>query len=141
MQPASTTPDPRRRGVLVVAGVVLVAAVAVGVILVRGGDEQPTADLTIGFGGTEAHPSCVYDPRAQSVDCQITIGGTTPEPDTVTVTVTAYADENTSRPVGSSSRSVQVEGTMQMSLVLTIPVRKAPYVDVDGVAACRLSVD
>jgi hypothetical protein len=57
------------------------------------------------------------------------------------VTVTAYADENTSRAVGSSSRSVRVEGTVHQRLVVTIPVKKAPHIDEDGEAACRLSVD
>ena len=50
----------------------------------------------------------------------------------MTVTVTAYADENTSKPVGSSSRTVQVEGTVDEPLVVTIAVEKAPHVDEDG---------
>ena len=56
------------------------------------------------------------------------------------MTVIAYADENTSEPVGSSSRSVQVEGTVHMHIVVTIRVEKNPHVDVDGETACALSV-
>ncbi len=82
----------------------------------------------------------MYDPKGSTVDCTITIDGAAPRPDQVTVTVTVYADENTSKPVGSSRRSVQVDGTVHKSLLITIPVEKAPHVDEDGVAACSLSV-
>ena len=127
--------------VIVVAGVVLLLAIASGIALSTRGDDQPTAGLTIGWGGSEGHPSCVYDPEARTVDAKITIDGTVPRAEDVTVTVTAYADENTSRPVGSSSRSVRVAGTVHLPLVLTIAVEKAPHVDEDGETACRLSVE
>lgn len=130
---------PRRR-VLLVAVVVLLAAVVSGTALYRSGEDQPVADLKVSWGGSEGHPSCVYDPKASTVGCRLTIDGTAPHPDTVTVTVTAYADENTSRPVGSSSHSMKVDGTVHLPLLITIPVKKPPHVDEDGETACALSV-
>jgi hypothetical protein len=121
--------------------VVLLAAVVAGIALYRGGDDDATAALTVGWGGSEGHPSCVYDPNDQTVDCQLTIEGDAPQPDTVIVTVTAYADENTSQLVGSAQRRVRVEGTVHQRLLVTIPVEKAPHVDDDGETACRLSVE
>ena len=123
------------------AGVLLLAAIVAGIALSRSGDDQSIADLTIGWGGSEGHPSCVYDPLDHTVDAKITIDGTAPGAEEVTVTVTAYADENTSKAVGSSSRSVHVEGTVHLPLVVTIAVEREPHVDVDGETACRLSVE
>jgi hypothetical protein len=131
--------QPLRRRVIVLAVVLLLAAIASGMALYRSSDDQPKADLTVTWGGSEGHPSCLYDPKGHTVDAKITIDGKAPRHYEVTVTVTAYADENTSRPVGSSSRSVEVEGTVHMSLLVTIPVEKTPHVDEDGETACRLS--
>jgi hypothetical protein len=143
-----TAPGPtgqRRRWVIVVAGVLLLAAVVSGTALYRSSDDDPaadpTADLVVTWGGSEGHPGCVYDPTTDTVDATITIDGTAPDEVTVRVTVTAYADENTSKAVGSTSRSVQVEGTVHTALVVTIPVEKPPHVGEDDVAACRLSSD
>jgi hypothetical protein len=133
-------PARRRRLVIVVAAVVLLAAVLSAVGLHRSRDDPPTAGLTVGWGGTEEHPSCVYEPNDHAVDCKITIEGNAPRPETVTVTVTAYADENTSEQVGSSDRSVRVEGTVHLLLHVVVPVEKAPHVDEDGETTCRLSV-
>ena len=130
-----------RRGLIVVAGGVLVAAIASGIALSRGSDDHATAGLTVTWDGSERHPSCVYVAKDHTVDAKITIVGEAPQDDEVRVTVTAYADENTSRPVGSSSRGVQVEGTVDMRLLITIPVEKPPHVDEDGIAACGLSVE
>jgi len=131
---------PRRR-VIVVAGVLLLAATVSGTALLRSGDDPPTAGLTVGWGGSEGHPSCVYDPKDHTVDAKITIEGEAPRHDmTVTVTVSAYADENTSELVGSSSRSVRIEGTVHLPVIVTIPVDEAPHIDEDGETACRLSV-
>lgn len=131
----------RRRRVIVVAGVILLIALAAGTALYRSRDDHPTAGLTLDWGGSEGHPACVYQPEDQTAEATITITGWAPRPDKVTLTVTAYADENTSQPVGSSSRSAQVEGTVQMRLLLTIAVERQPHIDEDGVAACRLSVE
>jgi len=103
------------------------------------GDPRP-APLSITWGGSEGNPSCVYHPEDHVVVAKIKVEGRPSRPGKVTVTVSAYADENTSEQVGSSSRSVRVEGTMHRSLVFTIPVEKAAHVDEDGVAACRLAV-
>jgi hypothetical protein len=129
------------RRLLIAAAVVLLAAAVAGAVLYRGSGDPAPADLTVGWGGSEGHPSCVYDPIGQTVDCALTVEGDAPQPDTVLVTVTAYADENTSEPVGSASRSVPVDGTVHQRLLVTIPVDKPPHVDEDGETACRLSVD
>ena len=102
---------------------------------------SPTATLTVGWRVSEDHPSCVYDPQDHTVNAEITIDGHAPRRDTVTVTVTAYADENTSQPVGSTSRTVRVEGTVHVPLHVTVPVEQAPLVDVDGESACGVSVE
>lgn len=130
----------RRR--VVVAGVVLLAAVVAGLVLLRGDDDDPAAQLTVVWGGSEGHPSCAYDPEDNSVDARVTLEGTVPGDDevSVTVTVTAYADENTSQPVGAGSVTVQVEGTVQMPLVVTIPVTGEPHVDADAETPCTHSV-
>ena len=120
------------------------AALVIGLLTLAGcsdSDEDPTADLTVGWGGSEGHPSCVYDAKAGIVEAKLRIEGEAPEPETVSVTVTAYADENTSRPVGSGSRSTQVVGIVGLPLIVTIPVRRAPHVDIDGETACKLSVE
>lgn len=130
----------RRPPVLLGAGVVLVAAAAGATALYCSGDDEPSPGLTVTWGGSEGNPSCVYDPDAETVDAKLTIDGEAPWPEEVTVTVTAYADENTSKPVGSSSRTVEVEGIVHMSFTVTIPVERAPHVGEDSETACSLSV-
>ena len=112
-----------------------------GLALTRAAVDRPTARPMVGWGGGEGHPSCVYDPANETVDCTLVIDGEEHQHDEVTVTVTAYADENTSQPVGSTSRIVQVKGTLHQRVVVTVPVEKAPHVDEDGETACRLSVE
>jgi len=126
-----------RRIVLVVAVVLCAAAVTAAVSSRRDAGPAP-AKLTVGWGGSEGHPSCVYDASGGTVEARLVVRGTATRPGEVAVTVTAYADENTSVPVGSVTQSVPVEGTMQLPLVITIPVEAPPYVDEDGEAACRL---
>jgi hypothetical protein len=118
---------------------VLLAAIVSGTALSRGGDDDPTTHLTVGWGGSEGHPSCAYNPKAHTVTAKLTIDGEAARPQTVTMTVTAYADENTSRPVGSGSRSVQVDGTVHLPVLVTIQVEKAAHVDEDGETACTHS--
>jgi hypothetical protein len=130
----------RLRATPVVAGIALLVAITVGIALSRSDDDSPAAGLTIDWRSSEGHPGCVYDPKANSVDAELTIDGYAPRRKAVTVTVTAYADENTSEPVGSSSRTVLVEGNVHQRVSLTIPVEKAPHVGEDDVAACARSV-
>lgn len=133
----------RTRRVIVVAGVVLLAAIVVAVALSRDSDDDgPTPRPSVGWQTSEGQPACVYDPEDRTVDCTIGVEGNADGDDkaTATFTVTAYADENTSKEVGSSSESVDVEGSEFRSVVVTIPVEKAPHVDEDGETACRLSV-
>ena len=131
-----------RTRAIVVAGFVLLAVLVTGFALYRAGDDQPpaAADLTIGWGGSEGHPSCVYDPEGEAVRATLAIDGDAGPGRTVAVTVTAYADENTSEPVGSGSRTVRVDGPVNRRLVVAFPVEKAPKVDIDGETACRLAV-
>jgi len=130
----------QRRRLIVITSVLLLAILVYGIVQSRSRHDEPTTGLTVGWGGSEGHPSCVYDSKNHTVDARIAIEGTAPRPDKVTVTVTAYADENTSKPVGSGSRSVNVEGTVHRSVIVTVPVEKPPLVDIDGETACRLSV-
>jgi len=129
----------RRWILLVVAAVLLAAAVTVAIVLADD-DDHATVPLTVGWGGSEGHPSCRYDATARTVTARLTIAGTASGREKLTVTVTAYADENTSQPLGSSTRSVSVEGTVHRPLVLTIRVSGRPHVDEDGETACRLAV-
>lgn len=125
---------------MVVAGVVVLAAVAAGTAM-WARDDQPASGLTVAWGDGEGQPGCVYDPESDTVEALITVEGTAPEPDMLTVTVTAYADENTSEPVGSGTSSAEVDGTVGLPLVITIPVEQAPHVGEDGVAACAIAVE
>lgn len=119
----------------------LLAVLAAGFALYRGSDhEQPSMRPTVTWGGSEDHPSCVYDPKDHTVRAKLTIDGDAGSGRNLTATVTAYADENTSEPVGSGSRTVRVEGTTHPPLTVRFPVEKAPKVDVDGETACRLAV-
>ncbi|MDX6232665.1 MAG: hypothetical protein QOH68_1661 [Nocardioidaceae bacterium] len=138
--PSDPGPARRRRRLIVVVGVMLLAVLVSGIAMARDSDDHPIAGLEVGWGGSEGHPSCVYDPADGTAEATITIDGYTPRPKKVTVTVTAYSDENTSQPVGSSSRSVRVEGTVHDRLVVTVPVEKPPLVDIDGETACGRTV-
>lgn len=126
---------------MVVAGVVVLATVAAGTAVFRARADQPAADLTVAWGGGEERPACVYDPGSDTVEALITVEGTAPEPDTLTVAITAYADENTSEPVGSGSSSAEVDGSVDIPLVIHIPVERPPHVGEDGVAACAIEVE
>ncbi len=131
---------PRRAVVVPLALVLLLVAVA-GAVLVRqlAGNDAP-ARLTVGWGGGEGDPACAYDESTGTVAAQVRVEGRTPRRDRLVVTVTAYADENTSEPVGSASRAVDADGRVRLRLGLTIPVSRAPHLDDDGIAACRLAV-
>ena len=129
-----------RRAFIAVAGVVLLAAFAWWLSVHRAGDDAEPAEVDVRWGGTEGHPSCVYNPKHQAVDAKLRIDGTAPRRREVIVTVTAYADENTSDAVGSHTRRTWVEGTVHERLVVNIPVIRAPHVDIDGETACKLSV-
>jgi hypothetical protein len=132
--------------VALVAGFVLLVVIASGLALYRALDDPapvgdaPSAGLTVDWGGSEGEPSCSYDPAHQTVEARITIDGTAPRAGELTVSVTAYADENTSRPVGSASRTVEVAGAVHELLLITFPVTKPPHVGEDEETACARSV-
>jgi hypothetical protein len=77
----------RQRRVVVIAGVVLLAAIVSGIALYRSSNDHPAAGLTVGWGGSEGHPACVYDRKGHTVEAKITIEGNAPRADEVTVTV------------------------------------------------------
>ena len=130
---------------VVVAGVVLGAVVLVATVaamaLHRRGDDRRAGELTVTWAGSEGHPPCVYDRVGSKVTARLTVDGAAPRDRALTVTVTAYADENTSVPVGSRTETLRLEGEVHRSLAVSIPVQRAPHVDEDGVTACRLTVE
>jgi hypothetical protein len=128
-----------RTSVALAAALVLLATVAAGFALFRD-DDSPAPGLTIDWGGSEGRPACTYDPGTGTVSAELTIEGRASRHRNVTLTVTAYADENTSEPVGASSRTVRVEGDVHRRVRFTIPVEKAPHVGEDDVAACSRSM-
>jgi hypothetical protein len=125
------------RWVVIIACLVVPAAVAVGAALLL--SDSPATRLDVTWGGSEGHPPCVYQAATRNVEAEIVVDYESLRHDTVHVTVTAYADENTSDLVGTGAASVAVHDTMTTTLDVTIPVLRPPHVDEDGVAACRLA--
>jgi hypothetical protein len=122
--------SPRDRRLLVIALVLLLGSVAVALVQSRG---SGTPDgLTVRFAGQ----GCTY--ADGQVTARVRVTGVTSRPEQVRVTVTAYADENTSDAVGSARRTLALDGTVERTVTLTIPTDRPAYVDEDGVAACRL---
>jgi hypothetical protein len=135
--------EPRTRVLAVAAGVaaIALAAVVVAWVVTSPGDyAAPDRGLKVDWGTGDARPGCVYDPASQTVEAALTITGESSRPQEVTVIVTAYADENTSQPVGSNSTSARVDGPVDTVLRVTIPVDSAPHVGEDDVAACGREV-
>lgn len=130
-----------RRAIGIAVGLLLIAVVVIGSVAYRVDESQPAADLTVGWGGSEGHPSCVYDATNRTVEATLTVQGTAPSRTKMSVTVTAYADENTSRPVGSTTRTVPAEHTVHRQLVIPIQVRNPPHVGEDGETACTLAFE
>lgn len=130
--------SPRR--IAVAAGVVLVLGAVAAVLLHGHEDKHPVAALTITWGGSEGVSSCHYDAASRTVAARLAISGRAARSGTATVKVTAYADENTSVPVGSASRNVHVGGLMHKNVIVTIPVSSPPQVGEDDVTACKLAV-
>jgi hypothetical protein len=119
----------------------VVALALIAMPLVVGcGHGDPSAPLHVTWRESEGHPGCVYDAQTRTVAAKLIVTGDASGHHRLTATVTAYADENTSVPVGSTSRDVRVRGTMHRPVDLAIPVGRAPHIDEDGVAACRLEV-
>lgn len=100
----------------------------------------PPADVAVTWAAEEERPACRYDEATSTVTVTLDVVGTTEERRIVDITVTAYADENTSDAVGSVSSALPVVGTIDTTLTLTFDVRRPPHVDIDGVAACSLQV-
>jgi hypothetical protein len=124
--------------VLLVAGSAVTALTALSAVTSSDGDP---ADLIVSWGGGEGRPSCAYDAAAGTVEALLVIRGEAPPGDSLSVTVTAYADENTSQRVGAVRQVVPVSGPVDGSLTVTVPVQQAPHVGEDDEAACRLDVE
>ncbi|GAA1808580.1 hypothetical protein GCM10009795_062290 [Nocardioides hankookensis] len=127
-----------KRIVTIVAVAAALLAAVVTSLVVRGSADEPATGLTVGWGGGEGRPACVYAAGDDSAHATIAIDGSVPHEQSVTITVTAYADENTSDLVGTGTRTVEVDGDVHESVDVTIPVDRPPHVDEDGVAACAL---
>lgn len=138
-----SAPHRRRTLIGVAAATAAIVLTMVAVLLVTSGadDGAPADDLKVDWADSEGHPGCVFDAASHTVEATLTITGESSGPQEVTVIVTAYADENTSQPVGSHSGSVQVDGTVDTVLRITIPVDATPHVGEDDVAACRREVE
>ena len=130
--------SPTERRVLLAAVVLLVASVVYAVLSTAEEKGSP-GGLDVRWDERGTTPACTYDEGDGAVTARVRVRGTAPAPQQLTVTVSAYADENTSREVGSRSRTLSLDGAVDEDVVLTIPVDRPPHVDVDGVAACRLS--
>jgi hypothetical protein len=124
----------------VIAACLLPLVVALAVALQRSSDDDRATRLTVTWGAEEGDPGCIYDPSGQVVNATITVSYEALGHDTVTVVVTAYADENTSKEVGAATRTLGVSDTTESNFTVPIHVDRPPHVDEDGVAACRLEV-
>lgn len=128
-----------RRSIFFVAGTILLGAIALVVIRWPAANDGPPR-LTVDWAGTEDSAACVYDATAHTVTATLRIDGNAGREDTMTLTVTAYADENTSIPVGSKRRIVRLHGEVHQRVRVTIPVTEPPHVGEDDVTACRREV-
>lgn len=92
--------------------------------------EDPAAEeLTVTWGES---PACVSYPDVGKVGVTLEATGV----GEATARVTAYADEDTTQPVGSGTVAVTEAGPTELIFEVSAP----PYVDVDGVAACSIDV-
>lgn len=114
-----------------------VLTVLLGGALLQGCSD--TEGTKVGWGGREGQPSCVYDAAASTVDCLIAV--TLPDDGSVTVEVTAFADENTSEPVGSERVTVESDRAGRQLVHVLVEVDGEPHVDIDGETACTLAID
>ncbi len=127
--------SPRERRLLTIAAVLLAGAVVYAVGASRDDVTVPTG-VRATWAGREGSAPCVY--AGGRVEARVHLEGVVPRPQQVTVTVTAYADEDTSRAVGTGRRTVTVDGSVDREVTLTVRVDRAPHVGDDGAAACRL---
>ena len=102
-------------------------AVLVLVAGLAGCGEPAPPELTVSWGES---PACVSYPDVGKVGVTLEASGV----GEASVKVTAYADEDTTRSVGSGTLTVTEAGPAE----LVFAVREPPYVDVDGVAACSI---
>jgi len=126
------------RLLLVVLLLAVIAVYRVGGYKILATEQFDWESVIRGYGGML---SCRYDAAAKTVGARpLVVDGTAPH-GVVTVTVTAYADENTSDPVGSETQTWRGSRAHHRRVVITIPVTRPPHVDEDGEGACRLDVE
>lgn len=106
------------------------AALLVAVLALVGCSGDPGADEAPVTWGES--PACVSYPDVGRVGVTLEATGGIGS----RVTVTAYADEDTTEPVGSGVTTVTETGTVEMVFDVSAP----PFVDADGEAACTLDV-
>jgi hypothetical protein len=100
------------------------------------GDDEPPAPLSVTWGLEGG--ACAYDAADRTVTATLKILTPGSEQDRLTVTVTAHADENTSMPVGSGTRTVHGGGDAPRTFEIRFPVTEAPFVGEDDVIACSI---
>lgn len=120
---------------------VLAAGVVAGIVLYTTDVDGDPAPLTVTWVTGKDGLGCVYLPKRRIVTATVVVTGDAGDAESVEVTVTAYADEDTSRKVGSDTREISVDGTVDSEVDLRMRVRRPPHVDEDGVAACSLAAD
>ena len=103
-------------------------------------DDAAAKPLTVQWESVGDTTACVADRDRGIVTARLRISGTVNEPDVVTVTVTAHADENTSQPIGSTRKDVSVSGDVDEVVLVPIAVDGEPHRGEDGGTACSITV-
>lgn len=104
-------------------------ALALALCLTGCSQDTSADELSVTWGDD---PACVAYPDVDKVGATLEASGVGEG----TVKVTAYADEDTTRPVGSGTVRVTEAGPVEVVFEVSEP----PYVDVDGVAACSIDL-
>ena len=100
----------------------------------------PAAELEVTWDVIEGSPTCAYEPGADTATAHLVATGGAADHE-VTATVTAYADENTSRLVGTGSTTIDVPAGEEVTFDVTIDLDRPPFIGEDFEAACRLEID
>lgn len=112
----------------------LVALLAAALAGCGGGESKAPLSVTWGVEGG----ACAYDAGERTVTATLEIVSPGTAGDRLTVTVTAHADENTSMPVGSGTRTIRGGEDAPPTFEITFPVTEAPFVGEDDVIACSI---
>ena len=124
---------------LAVPLIVFAAAIAWWVVTKSGDD--PAKPLTVMWASTADTTACVASSDGSTVTARFRVSGAVTEPDVVTITVTAHADENTSQPIGTATQSVPVSGDVDQIVLVPIKVDGVPHPGEDGGTACSVKAN